>query len=55
VATSRRESQLANLDALNIGLYDDDHKRIASLPRNRRCVSPGFAPAWDWRTTNSRL
>jgi 2,5-diketo-D-gluconate reductase B len=44
---SRHESQKANLDALNVKLDDDDRKRIASLPKNRRCVSPGFSPAWD--------
>jgi len=44
---SRRESQQANLDALNVRLDDDDRRTIADLPKNRRCVSPGFAPAWD--------
>ena len=44
---SRAESQKANLDALNIGLDDEDLKAIAGLPKNKRCVSPGFAPAWD--------
>ena len=44
---SRRESQAANLDALKITLDDDDRRRIAGLPRDRRCVNPGFAPAWD--------
>jgi 2,5-diketo-D-gluconate reductase B len=44
---SRAESQRANLDALNVKLDDDDRKKIAALPKNRRCVSPGFAPAWD--------
>jgi 2,5-diketo-D-gluconate reductase B len=44
---SRSESQQANLDALNVGLDDEDIKAIAALPKNRRCVNPGFAPAWD--------
>jgi 2,5-diketo-D-gluconate reductase B len=44
---SRRESQKANLDALDLRLDDDDRSKIAGLPKNRRCVSPGFAPAWD--------
>ena len=45
--TSRRESQEANLDALKVRLDDDDRKKIAALPKDRRCVNPGFAPAWD--------
>ena len=44
---SRRESQRANLDALNVGLDDEDRQAIAALPKNNRCVNPGFAPAWD--------
>src|SRR5215475_1380097 len=44
---SRRDSQKSNLDALNVRLDDEDRERIARLPRNRRCVNPGFAPAWD--------
>jgi 2,5-diketo-D-gluconate reductase B len=44
---SRAESQQANLDAKNIGLDDEDMKAIAALPKNQRCVNPGFAPAWD--------
>jgi 2,5-diketo-D-gluconate reductase B len=45
--TSRRESQQANLDALKVKLDDDDRKKIAALPKDKRCVNPGFAPAWD--------
>jgi len=41
------ESQKANLEAFNVTLDDDDGKRIADLPKDRRYVSPGFAPAWD--------
>ena len=44
---SRAESQKANLDALNVGLDDEDMKAIAGLPKDRRCVNPGFAPEWD--------
>jgi 2,5-diketo-D-gluconate reductase B len=44
---SRGESQRANLDALNVGLDDEDRQAIAGLPKDRRCVNPGFAPAWD--------
>jgi 2,5-diketo-D-gluconate reductase B len=44
---SRAESQQANLDALKLKLDDDDRKAIAGLPKDKRLVSPGFAPAWD--------
>jgi len=44
---SRAESQKANLDALNVGLDDEDRQAIAGLPKNKRCVNPGFSPAWD--------
>jgi 2,5-diketo-D-gluconate reductase B len=44
---SRKESQKSNLDALNVGLDDEDMQAIAGLPKNKRCVSPGFSPAWD--------
>jgi 2,5-diketo-D-gluconate reductase B len=44
---SRAESQQANLDALNVGLDDEDIKAIGGLPKNTRLVNPGFAPAWD--------
>ena len=44
---SRAESQQANLDALKLTLDDADRKAIAALPKNKRCVNPGFAPAWD--------
>jgi 2,5-diketo-D-gluconate reductase B len=44
---SRRESQEANLDALKITLDDADRKKIAALPKDKRCVNPGFAPDWD--------
>jgi 2,5-diketo-D-gluconate reductase B len=44
---SRRESQQANFDALKLRLDDDDRKKIASLPKNKRFVAPGFSPVWD--------
>jgi 2,5-diketo-D-gluconate reductase B len=44
---SRAESQKANLDALHVGLDDEDRQAIAGLPKDKRCVNPGFAPAWD--------
>jgi 2,5-diketo-D-gluconate reductase B len=44
---SRRESQQANLDALKIKLDDADRKKIAALPKDKRCVNPGFAPECD--------
>jgi len=44
---SRAESQQANLDALKVRLDDEDRKAIAALPKDKRCVNPGFAPAWD--------
>src|SRR3954452_1499219 len=44
---SRRESQKANLEALHIGLDDEDRAAIAALPKNKRFVNPGFAPEWD--------
>src|SRR5579864_5179538 len=44
---SRPESQRANLEALSVGLDDEDRQAIGNLPKDRRCVSPGFAPAWD--------
>jgi len=44
---SRAESQKANLGALNVGLDDEDLQAIAGLQKDKRCVNPGFAPAWD--------
>jgi 2,5-diketo-D-gluconate reductase B len=43
----RAESQRANLAALDVTLDDDDRAAIAALPKDQRCVNPGFAPAWD--------
>ena len=44
---SRAESQQANFDALKVKLDDDDRKAVAALPKDKRFVNPGFAPAWD--------
>ncbi|WP_158742615.1 aldo/keto reductase [Acidisphaera sp. L21] len=43
----RRESQVANLEAMKIVLDDADRAAIAALPKAQRMVNPGFAPAWD--------
>ncbi len=43
----RPASQAANLDALRIVLDDTDRAVIAMLPKRRRFVTPGWAPAWD--------
>ena len=47
---AREQSQRANMDALKLELDDADRALIASLPKDRRIVSPGFAPAWDRET-----
>jgi 2,5-diketo-D-gluconate reductase B len=44
---SRAESQKANLGALDVRLDDEDRSMIAGLPKDKRCVNPGFAPRWD--------
>lgn len=44
---SRAESQQANLGALKVQLDDADRAVIAGLPKDKRFVNPGFAPAWD--------
>ncbi len=43
----RRESQAANLAALELKLDDEDRRAIAALPKDQRRVNPGFAPDWD--------
>jgi 2,5-diketo-D-gluconate reductase B len=30
-----------------VGLDDEDRQAIAALPKDKRFVNPGFAPAWD--------
>jgi 2,5-diketo-D-gluconate reductase B len=44
---ARRESQIANLEAMKLELDDADRAAIAMLPKAQRMVNPGFAPAWD--------
>ena len=44
---SRRESQLANLEAMRLRLDDADRAAIEALPKTLRCVNPPFAAAWD--------
>jgi 2,5-diketo-D-gluconate reductase B len=43
----RPESQQSNLDALKISLDDEDRAAIAALPKDRRYVTPPFAPDWN--------
>jgi 2,5-diketo-D-gluconate reductase B len=43
----RPESQKSNLAAFKVTLDDADRAAIAALPKDMRCVSPGFAPVWD--------
>ena len=43
----RPESRQSNLDALNIRLDDEDSAAIAALPKDRRYVTPPFAPDWN--------
>jgi 2,5-diketo-D-gluconate reductase B len=44
---ARRESQVANLEAMKLELDDADRAAIAQLPKTQRMVNPGFAPVWD--------
>src|ERR1700722_14185636 len=44
---ARRESQVANLEAMKLELDDSDRAAIAQLPKTQRMVNPGFAPVWD--------
>jgi 2,5-diketo-D-gluconate reductase B len=41
------DNRVANLGALEIELTDSDRQRIDALPKDRRVISPSFAPAWD--------
>lgn len=43
----RRASQVANLQAVNLRLDDQDRAAIAALPKGQRFVTPPFAPRWD--------
>ena len=47
---SRDETQRANLAALGLKLDEEDRRMIASLPKARRMVDPGWAPRWDAAT-----
>lgn len=40
-------SQQANLDALDLRLDEGDRRAIGALAKNRRLVTPPFAPRWD--------
>ena len=44
---ARPESQIANLEAVELRLDDADRAAIAALPKTLRCVNPPFAPVWD--------
>ncbi|HYZ31547.1 MAG TPA: aldo/keto reductase [Crenalkalicoccus sp.] len=41
------ERQRENLEALRLRLDAADLEALAALPKDRRLVSPGFAPDWD--------
>jgi 2,5-diketo-D-gluconate reductase B len=43
----RRDSQIANLEATELRLDDEDRAVIAAMPKILRCVNPPFAPSWD--------
>jgi 2,5-diketo-D-gluconate reductase B len=45
--SAREAGQRANLDACALALDADEMAAIAALPKSRRMVNPGFAPAWD--------
>ena len=45
--SAREEGQVANLGACALRLDGEDLASIKALPKNRRMVNPGFAPAWD--------
>jgi 2,5-diketo-D-gluconate reductase B len=42
-----RARQQQNIDAQSVLLDDADRAVLAALPKDQRCVNPGFAPAWD--------
>lgn len=42
-----RDNQLSNLEALQVQLDAEDRALIATLAKDRRVVSPDFAPTWD--------
>ncbi len=44
---SSRKNREANLQVFDFTLSDDERARIDALPKDRREIDPGFAPAWD--------
>jgi len=44
---TRKETQGANLGALNVKLDDADRAAIDALPKNQRFVTPAFSPNWE--------
>lgn len=42
-----RVNQLSNLQSLDLRLTEEDRAAIDALPKDRRVVSPDFAPQWD--------
>ena len=44
---SSKANQIANLEALEVNLDDQDRALIAGLSKRERQVSPDFAPVWD--------
>jgi 2,5-diketo-D-gluconate reductase B len=45
-AASHR-NRVANFEAYDFELSGEDRERLAELPKDRRRVDPGWAPAWD--------
>ncbi|CAN5508694.1 hypothetical protein BH20ACT15_BH20ACT15_00380 [soil metagenome] len=36
-----------NFDVFDFELTPEERERIDALPKDRRKISPGFAPVWD--------
>ncbi len=45
--SAHRERQKENMEATRLKLDAEDIAALDALPKNNRCVNPGFAPAWD--------
>lgn len=45
--SSNPEHIAANFDVFDFALSEDEMDRIAALPKDRRLVSPDFAPDWE--------
>ncbi|MFO7725593.1 MAG: aldo/keto reductase [Oceanipulchritudo sp.] len=45
--SSKPEHIESNFDIFDFALDEADRQRIAALPKDRRQVNPGFAPAWE--------